>query len=127
MIPTVYLYNLDNPRGAKIRRMCLPLGIRTLLVVPRAHMLTLEEMMDDTQPLPDGEPGFSDEMLLLVGFTDAKMDALFMGFRRAKIPSVALKAVLTETNRSWTSVQLHQELLREREAIQQGNRVEHKE
>ena len=30
--PTVFLYNLDNPRGAKIRRLCMPLGLRTALV-----------------------------------------------------------------------------------------------
>lgn len=127
MIPTLYLYNLDNPRGAKIRRMCLPLGVRTQLVAPQAHMLTLEEMIGGTPSLPDSEPGFSDELLLLVGFSDAKMDALFQGFRRAKIPSVALKAVLTPTNRGWTSVQLHQELCREHEAMQQGRKAEHKE
>ena len=27
--PTILLYNLDNPRGAKIRRMCLSLRLRT--------------------------------------------------------------------------------------------------
>lgn len=44
MIPVLFLYNLDNPRGAKIRRTCLPLGIRTKLVPPQAHTLTLEEL-----------------------------------------------------------------------------------
>ncbi|MGN0968835.1 MAG: DUF3783 domain-containing protein, partial [Oscillospiraceae bacterium] len=62
---------------------------------------------------------------LLVGFSSAQMDALFQAFRRAKIPTVALKAVLTPTNRSWTSVQLHQELLQEHAAVQQGRRAEH--
>lgn len=121
----LYLYNLDNPRGAKIRRMCLPLGVRTVLVPPQAHMLTLEELTAGTQAPPDGAPGFPDELLLLVGFTSAQMDALFQGFRRARIAPVALKAVLTPTNRSWTSVQLHQELLQEHEAVQQGRRAAH--
>ena len=35
--PTVFLYNLDNPRGAKIRRLCMPLGLRTGLVSKDAY------------------------------------------------------------------------------------------
>ena len=127
MIPKIFLYNLDNPRGAKIRRMCLPLGVRTALVPPQAHGLKLEELVAGVQPPADGEPGFSDELLLLADFTSAQMDALFQGFRRAKIPLVALNAVLTPTNRSWTSVQLYQELLREHEAVQQGRRADHEQ
>lgn len=125
MVPTLYLYNLDNPKGAKIRRMCLPLRIRTQLVPPQAHTLTLEELTGGAPPPAEGASGFSDELLLMVGFTSAQMDALFQGFRRAKIPPVALKAVLTATNRSWTSVQLFQELCREHEAVQQGRRADH--
>lgn len=127
MIPVLYLYNLDNPKGAKIRRMCLPLRVRTQMVPPQAHTLTLEELTGGAEPPADGAPGFSDELLLMVGFTSALMDALFQGFRRAKIPPVALKAVLTPTNRSWTSVQLCQELRREHEAVQQGRRADHEQ
>lgn len=125
MIPVLFLYNLDNPKGAKIRRTCLPLGIRTRLVPPQAHTLTLEELIAGAPALDDGAPGFSDELLLMVDFTSSQIDALLQGFRRARIAPVALKAVLTPTNRSWTSVQLHQELLREHEAVQQGRRAEH--
>ena len=35
--PTILLYNLDNPRGAKIRRMCLSLRLRTALVPRESH------------------------------------------------------------------------------------------
>ena len=34
-MPLVLLYNLDSPKGAKIRRMCLPLGLRARLVEER--------------------------------------------------------------------------------------------
>lgn len=127
MIPTLYLYNLDNPRGAKMRRACLPQGVRSHLVPPQAHTLTLEELVAGAEPPADGEAGFSDELLLLVGFSSAQMDALFQAFRRSRIPSVALKAVLTPTNRSWTSTQLYRELLQEHQAVQQGRRADHSE
>ena len=123
--PVLYLYNLDNPRGAKIRRVCLPLGIRTKLVPPQAHALSLEELTGGAEPQDGAEPAFTEEMLLLADFTSAQVDALLQGFRRAKVPPVALKAVLTPTNRSWTSAQLYQELCREHEAMQAGRRADH--
>ena len=39
--PTILLYNLDNPRGAKIRRMCLSLRLRTALVPRESYGLPL--------------------------------------------------------------------------------------
>ena len=42
--PTVFLYNLDNPRGAKIRRLCMPLGLRTALVPRESYGLPLGEL-----------------------------------------------------------------------------------
>lgn len=42
--PTVFLYNLDNPRGAKIRRLCMPLGLRTGLVSKDAYGQPLGEL-----------------------------------------------------------------------------------
>jgi hypothetical protein len=125
MTPVLFLYNLDNPRGGKIRRACLPLGIRTKLVPPQAHGLTLEELIQGAPPPAEGEAGFNQELLLLVDFTSAQMDALFLAFRRAKLAPVALKAALTPTNRGWTSVQLYQELCLEHEAVQQGRRADH--
>ena len=125
-VPTLFLYNLDNPKGAKIRRMCLPLKIRTKLVAPEAFAMTLDELTSGAQP--DGQPAqaaFSDEMLLMADFTSAQVDALLAGFRRAKIPPVALKAVLTPTNRAWDSVQLHRELAQEHQAMREGRRAEH--
>ena len=46
--------------------------------------------------------------------------------RLAKLPPIPLKAVLTETNRGWTTAQLREELNREREAIaaQMGEKEE---
>ena len=120
-MPLVLLYNLDNPRGAKIRRMCLPLGLRTRLVTPEEYSLPLGELVEGGTPETPwaGEP-FTDEMLVLVNCPGPLLDRFLQGFRRNKIPSVGLKAVLTPTNRTWDSAALHAELVREREAIRAG-------
>ena len=120
-MPLILLYNLDTPKGAKIRRMCLPLGLRTRLVKPEEYGLPLGELVEGTVPeTPWTRESFSDEMLVLVNCTGPLLDRFLQGFRRNKIPSVALKAVLTPTNQTWDSTALHGELLRERQAIQEG-------
>ena len=120
--PMVLLYNLDDPKGAKIRRMALPLGLRTRLVAPEQYGLTLAALTEGEEPESQwaGE-GFQEEMLLLVNCPGPLLDRFLQGFRRNKIPPVALKAVLTPTNRAWTSLQLREELAKERAAIAQGN------
>lgn len=120
-MPLILLYNLDTPKGAKIRRMCLPLGLRTRLVKPEEYGLPLGELVEGAAPeTPWTGESFSDEMLVLVNCTGPLLDRFLQGFRRNKIPSVALKAVLTPTNQTWDSTALHGELLRERQAIQEG-------
>ena len=119
--PMVLLYNLNNEKGAKIRRMCLPLGLRARLVEPAEYGLTLNELVEGAAPeSPWAGEVFADEVLLLVKCTGPLLDRFLQGFRRNKIPPVGLKAVLTPTNGTWNSLQLREELAREREAIRQG-------
>ena len=50
--PTVFLYNLDNPRGAKIRRLCMPLGLRTALVPRESYGQPLGSWPPESSPRP---------------------------------------------------------------------------
>lgn len=62
------------------------------------------------------EGGFSDEMLVLCGLSGSQLDALLSSLRRSRVV-VALKAVVTEDNAAWSSLQLHDELRQEHEAM----------
>ena len=126
--PMVLLYNLNNEKGGKIRRMCLPLGLRSRLVEPAEYGLTLSQRVEGQTPeTPWAGECFSDELLLLVNCPGPLLDRFLQGFRRNKIPPVGLKAVLTPTNSGWTSLELREELAREREAIRQGQGAHSKE
>ena len=126
--PMVLLYNLNNEKGGKIRRICLPLGLRTRLVEPAEYGLTLSQLVEGQTPeTPWAGECFSDELLLLVNCPGPLLDRFLQGFRRNKIPPVGLKAVLTPTNSGWTSLELREELAREREAIRQGQGAHSKE
>ena len=56
-------------------------------------------------------------MLVLSGFTNARLDALLTALRKAGVPKIGWKAVLTPTNVSWTFRDLCAELEREHEAM----------
>ena len=51
------------------------------------------------------------------GLGQALLNQVLEVIRLAKLPPIPLKAVLTDTNQTWNTLQLHEELLREREAI----------
>ena len=62
------------------------------------------------EPLPEA-------MLVFCGLGQALLNQVLEVIRVANLPPIPLKAVLTETNRSWDTRQLYEELLKEREAI----------
>lgn len=58
-------------------------------------------------------------MMVFCGVNQAQLNAILNAIRLSKLPPIPLKAVLTETNLQWNSVQLRDELLQEKEAIAQ--------
>ena len=75
------------------------------------------------QPGGPGEdlPAIPEEMLVLHGFSSSRLDGLLVQLRRAKA-SVALKAVLTESNCAWSFYQLYQEIRAEHEMMAAGKK-----
>lgn len=119
----VYFYNLNSAKGRQIRMLCLKLGLK-IRVVEKAQY---EEAIGAIAGVPgyvltestySGE-GFNDEMLILKGFSEGMLDSFLHGFRKMKIQPVDLKAILTEANCGWNSIELHDELIREHENMHQ--------
>lgn len=121
-VPTVFLYNLDNPKGGQIKRLCLPLKIRVRTVPPGQYGERLAALagLEDPENNPWEGEAFSGEMLLMAHFPSGLFHTFLEGFRRKKIVPVALKAILTEHNAGWNSVQLYRELCEEHRAMQEG-------
>ena len=63
----------------------------------------------------DSGEEFEDEMLLMAGFTSARIDTLILALRKKGAGRINYKAVLTETNKNWDSVSLFKEIKREHE------------
>lgn len=61
----------------------------------------------------EGE-GFSEEMLVIQAATEDMLDKAIFLMKKEKV-QVGLKAVVTPSNQTWTSLALHDEILREHE------------
>ena len=117
-VETVLMYNCDDEQWAKLRQIFLMLRVRIRPVEADQYGLTLEELLDRSEEKAPVEEEFSDPMLVFCNLPHEKLDHLLTAMGRAGLPRIALKAMLTPTNRTWTSQQLWTELRREHEAMQ---------
>ena len=114
---TILMYNCSGEEFAKLRQIFAMLRLRMRVVEPDRYHIPLEELAQGK-----GEPGETGEaipepMLVFCGLPQALFAQVLEVIRAAKLPPIPLKAVLTDTNRTWETRQLHAELLKEREAI----------
>ena len=96
-----------------------------VMPVPRKHYnKTLEDILDpwseiyDDDAEPDDYTGgpLGGQMAVLCELND-KLDDVLAALRNAGVGADCLKAILTDTNESWTPVALYQELCRERDSF----------
>ena len=118
---TALLFNFhDAQKLQKVRFALFKLGITGRIVdeadfgQPVGYLCGLEGF---SPAAPADEGGFSDEMMVLSELSGAQLDALLSALRRSRAV-VALKAVVTEENVSWSAKKLHDEISQEHEAMQ---------
>lgn len=58
-----------------------------------------------------------EEILVMKNFTGRRIDELLLNLRKAGVPKIALKAVVTEQNSRWTFYQLYEEIKKEHLAM----------
>ena len=81
---------------------------------PLAVLAGLDDDPGTLLPFTGGPLG--GRMVVFCGLED-QMDALLPALRQAGIGPDCLKAVLTPHNRTWNAIKLHEELLREHQAM----------
>ena len=111
----VFLYNInDEEKRVKIQLAALRCGLKSVVVPPEDFSLPVGALLGEPgyARAETGE-GFEAEMLLM-----EEMDGVFLDLLRQSHTPVALKAVVTEQNKAWTSEARCRELGREHEAMQ---------
>lgn len=125
----VLYYNPDSSiRVTKLKGVLVRMGIRIRNVAPDQVLDTVGELAgvsgyENRGPsaAPDEEkkelPVIAEEMMVMYGFTSSRIDELLAGLRKAGVSKVELKAVVTETNISWSFFQLYEEIKKEHERM----------
>ena len=116
----VLLYNLNREKLLKIKFILFKLGLGAREVSPAEfeHPVGYLAGLEGFEPAEAGsEEAFTGEMLVMCGLSSPQFSAFLNALRQNRC-TVALKAVLTETNAAWDSLRLHRELAAEHEALQ---------
>ncbi len=89
-------------------------------ITPAEYILPLQQLSLSTSPavLPSASSPLEEPMMVFCGLSSEQLSLFLDLMRRLEITGIALKAVLTPTNQSWTSRQLYEELKKERAAFQ---------
>lgn len=118
----VFLYNFQIDREKQILTLCVKNGLK----VKRITADMFGEKLGALAKRPgyelsgeeySGEP-FEDEMMVMDGLDRNSLNSFLNDFRKAGIKPVALKAVVTEHNCEWNSVELHREIREEHQTMQ---------
>lgn len=115
-------YNLPAKHLAKLRMAAMKLGVRVRPVEKREYLQSLGSftgLLGTFESVYDGE-NFPEPMLVLCGFSQPMVNTFLTLLKASRLPPVPLKAVLTETNQGWNSLELHDELKQEHEALKNG-------
>ena len=131
---TVLYYNPGRPETMKhvamMKSVLVRMGIRIRNIGPEQVLETVGYLagMDGFQVLdkaPEGQeaeglPVIPVEMMVIKQFSNRRLDELLMNLRKAGVPRIGLKAVLTEHNSTWTFYHLYEELKEEHETMTAG-------
>lgn len=113
----VLLYNIEKRKSIEIKNLCRKMNVGYTDVDKSDYGYRLGYLLniDDNSVKAEGDD-FSGEMMLLVDFNNGMLD-LFLALLRKKKCTVDLKAVLTDTNKNFTSYELFSEISKEHEAM----------
>ena len=124
----LYFTPQKTPQTAALKGLLIRMGIRIKNITPEqvneqvgalAGVPGFEKSGAEATIDPEAAAPLQEEMLVLCNFSEARLDALLHGMRRSGI-RIALKAMLTESNASWTFRQLYEELSEEHARVTGG-------
>ena len=136
------LYNMDGDKARKLKMIFVQNGIKIKTVTKDDYLtelgvltgvLTEEEAKQTPEDIewPENQEcldvyEFFEEMLVMKGIFGKRLDILLGAMRRMKV-TVPLKAVVTEHNMYWNSIQLYHEIKKEHEVMTSGLPMENME
>lgn len=133
---TVLYYTPENNINVtKLKGVLVRMGIRIKNVAPEQVKDSVGSLLgfaeyekNDGQGVLKEEreeedfPCITEEMLVMHNFSSRRLDELLFNLRKAGVPKINLKAVVTESNVAWTFYQLYEEIKEEHEKMEENSR-----
>ena len=119
MMPVILAVHFPAKKLTKLRMAAMRLGAKVRVVEKWEYLNAVGALtgdLDSFESFYDGED-FPGELLVFAHFSDAQLNLFLQAIRAAKLPPVALKAVLTDENKGWNVLELREELQKEHEAL----------
>ena len=125
------LYYTPEPseKAVKLKGVLVRMGIRIKNISPEQAGETIgsllgiagyEKNSEEDRGAGNEEkalPVMDQEMLVMHRFSERRLDELLMNLRKAGVPKIALKAIVTESNAGWSFGHLYEELLEEHQRM----------
>ena len=130
----VLYYSTGDPRMKKQEMMMKSVLVR---MVVKIRNVAPDQVMESVGYLA-GVPGFekrevlqqpeaeekipqiTEQMLVMKDFTSRRIDTLLLNLRKAKVPKINLKAIVTEQNAGWSFYHLYEEIGEEHRRMNGG-------
>ena len=117
----ILLFHVEPLKAAHIERLCINLGIRTSRIKQEDYSQKLAYLAGipgfPRENIDYTGPEFPSEMMVFANMADM-LDRFLSEYKKAGIPPIGLKAVVTPHNIFWSAVDLYEELFKEHQAFQ---------
>ena len=130
----VLYYSTGDPRMKKqemmMKSVLVRMGVKIRNVAPDQVMESVGYLAGvpgfekrEVLQQPDAEekiPQITEQMLVMKDFTSRRIDTLLLNLRKAKVPKINLKAIVTEQNAGWSFYHLYEEIGEEHRRMNGG-------
>ncbi len=130
----VLYYSTGDPRMKKqemmMKSVLVRMGVKIRNVAPNQVMESVGYLAGvpgfekrEVLQQPEAEekiPQITEQMLVMKDFTSRRIDTLLLNLRKAKVPKINLKAIVTEQNAGWSFYHLYEEIGEEHRRMNGG-------
>ena len=105
--------------GVKIRNVA-PVHLPDILLIPSPGPGFEKREVLQQPEAEEKIPQITEQMLVMKDFTSRRIDTLLLNLRKAKVPKINLKAIVTEQNAGWSFYHLYEEIGEEHRRMNGG-------